>query len=423
MTSADAERRAWQILIAAFSAFVLLCGATVYALQWFFFQSTVSLDATLYVARGTVKVTVPNTLEPLAVSGQRTDLETGTTIQTDATSQAVVVFFDPGTNQPLGSLVIFRDSQIEITAMSAPRFGFNPAPYHIQVTGKPPGRGQLLIFASQEHPIDIEMITAQSISSMSKPGLYSFDVTDQRTHVTVSEGEAVVSARTDNQPVKLKSGNRVSVDETGETVTVLADETSLITNNDFSRPYSVGWKAYNQGDPAGSVYNSRVDGRDAVVIDRSQERWPNLILNHGETGLVQTLDSDVSQFNSLEMRVTLYVDEQNLSTCGVVGSECPLMFRLEYVDPGGVDRVYIHGFYAYDDRNLNYPFLCDTCRAEHDRINLRNWYTYSENLITLLPSEQRPIQIKQLSLYASGHAYKVYISEADLLGVKQPPTR
>ncbi len=101
--------------------------------------------------------------------------------------------------------------------------------------------------------------------------------------------------------------------------------------------------------PPGSVYNAVIDGRPVVVFDRSQENWPGIRLGHGETGLIQSIEMDVSEYPTLELRATFYVDEQSLSTCGQRGSECPMMFRIDYVDVQGGERAYITGFYALHD--------------------------------------------------------------------------
>jgi len=417
MTPTDAERRAWQILIGAFTVFLLLCSGAVYALQWFVFQSTIPLKATLFVARGTARMTTLNAQEPLAVTDSRTDLEVGTSVQTDVTSQAVITFYEPGSLEPIASVAIYRDSQIRIDSMSSPRFSFNPNGYEIKVWAEP-GRGHIAVVPGIQRPITFELETAHATSDIEQPSMIAFDVTDQRTQLGVIEGASTISSRAISQKMTFKKGSRVSIDRQSSAVTTQADEVGLITNSDFSRPYSIGWKAYDSSDPIGSAYNSRIDGQNVLVIDRSQDKWPNLTLNHGETGLSQTLDVDVSQMTTLEMRITLYIDEQNLSTCGVVGSECPLMYKLVYTDPTGAEQTYIHGFYANHDPSLSYPLLCDTCRAEHERINPRRWYTYSENLLALIPQEQRPITLKTFSIYASGHAYKVYISEANLIGAR-----
>ena len=95
-----------------------------------------------------------------------------------------------------------------------------------------------------------------------------------------------------------------------------------------------------------------------------------------------------------------------------------MMIRMQYVDVQGVEREFIQGFYAFHDASLSYPLTCDSCRAEHERVNLRTWYTYeSGNLLTNLPQEQRPAMIRQIRIYASGHGYRTYVTEVELLAL------
>jgi hypothetical protein len=214
----------------------------------------------------------------------------------------------------------------------------------------------------------------------------------------------------------LGDGQRSVIETHGDELRALEAERNLIMNSDFAQDFETGWDFYNDREPPGTAYNAVFDGRPVAVIDRSQENWPNLRLGHGETGLVQFLDTDISDHDYLELRATFYVQEQSLSTCGVAGSECPMMVRMVYDDINGTEQVYIHGFYANHDPAQGWPLACATCRTDHERIALNSWYTFeSGNLMALLPSELRPARVRQVSFYASGHAYKIYVSEIALL--------
>ena len=263
--------------------------------------------------------------------------------------------------------------------------------------------------------------TPQATTLLSLKGQYSIDVTDQSTQVTARTGQATVVDKTDDVSTDLPTGKRTVVGSNSSDLTLLDAEKSLLVNGDFSAGRgTVGWGLEVVGDPSGQVYFSSVGGRDSLVLDRSQANWPNTTLGHGETRLYQTVDIDVQSVTSLELRATFYVAEQSLSTCGVEGSECPMMIRMKYIDVAGIEQEYIHGFYAYHDPAQNYPQTCATCRADHERINMNTWYTFrSGNLLTLLPAEQRPAQIQEIAFYASGHAYKVYVGEISLLATAE----
>lgn len=410
------ERLAWRVLLASFIVFQLLCGSVIYLAQWFLFRSTVDMGLDLAAARGTVILTHPNTEEAIAVADRRSDLEQGTIIHTDSTSQALLTFVDPNTGQPVASLVLFRDSEITLNLAKAPRFGLNRAPYRIQVSSMS-GSSDVLILGNDHRGVQLDIVSPQATAQMTDSGKYSIDISEQDTQVTTYSGLALVIENGTDRKVVLANDERTVIGD-GEKPAILEAEQSILTNGDFSSLIETGWNSYNDREPPGAVQNVIFDRRPAVMIDRAQQNWPDEILGHGETGLVQFLDVDVSDYSYLEIRATFYVDEQSLSTCGIAGSECPMMIRMKYLDPEGQPQVFIHGFYATYDPGLDYPTICLSCRTDHERINLKSWFTYeSGNLITQAPT-QRPVHITELSFYASGHAYKVYVSEIELLVAK-----
>ncbi len=414
MKRPNPERLAWHILLSAFFIFLVLCGGTVYGIQWFIFQSTVNLSAELTVARGTPRVILPNTDQPIAVTDRLVDLGNNFVVLTDSTSQATLVLSDPRTEKPVASLTLFRDSEAKLVEARAPRFGLNTMPYRIQVESST-GHSEILILQNDRRGAILDLLSPQAASRITGHGQYIFDVSDQETRVTTRSGHAVVTKRDTGGKLTLTDNYRTIVDGDGP-LALLDAEQSLAINNTFTESRDIGWSFYNDREPPGSAYNTVFGGRSVVAVDRSQTKYPNQNLGHGETGLVQFLDVDVSQYSYLEIRAAFYIDEQSLSTCGVAGSECPLMIQMVYLDLEGQEWTFIHGFYAEHDPALAYPVTCATCRFEHERLNLQSWYTYeSGNIMAILPAEQQPVLVKKISFYASGHAYKVYVSEMSLL--------
>jgi hypothetical protein len=411
------ERAAWYVTLTAFAVFVLLCAALIYAIQWLLFQSTTPMTVALTVSRGTVSVIPPDTAAAIAVTDQRAPIEVETTIQTDSTSQGVLTFYAPGTDTPIASLVLHSDSSITLSQARAPRFSLNPQAYWIQIGGQV-GRSEALIFGADNRPVDFEIISTQAVTRMSERGHYIVDVGKENTRITTREGLASAASTLAGRTASVPAGRRAIVTAGRRPgISVIAAERQLLTNSRFGQPYTVGWNFYNDRLPSGKINNVNIQGREAVVIDRASAHFPNTPPTHGETGLVQFADLDVSGLAYLELRATFYIEEQSLSTCGVAGSECPMMLHMVYVDAYGTQRVWRQGFYASHDPSLGYPLACDTCRSEHKRVALRSWYTFETgNLMVLLPSEQRPAQILQVSFYASGHWYKVYVDEFALLG-------
>ncbi|MBN1427874.1 MAG: hypothetical protein JXB07_05770 [Anaerolineae bacterium] len=417
----DAERRAWRILVSFFMIFLLLCGSSIYLIQWYIFQSTVKLGANLKVARGTVRITLPNTQEPIAVTNERLDIQERTIIQTDEKSQAILTLRDPESGQPVASVVIFRDSEVILTRARTPRFRVNAAPYHLRITSSS-GRNEIAILPDIPKALQLEAISPHAVIQASESGLYIIEVAQQDTRVMVHSGQAIIIEKETKEQLTLSQNNHAEVDFQKHTITPLPDELPLVINSTFEQDPRLDWQIENNSDggPIALFRNVIFDGRPSVALDRSQSNWPDTILYHGEIGMSQEMDANVNPFASIELRATFYVDEQSLPLCGEAGSECPLMIRITYTDINGTERRFFRGFYGLPDDRQTAPLLCDSCRLEHERIALKSWYTYSENLKTVLPADQQPFRITEIYFYASGHAYKVYVSEVSLLGISSP---
>lgn len=411
------ERRAWRILLSGFFVFLLLCGSVIYVVQWFVFQSQIDMTILLTSARGTASLILPNTGEPIAVTDRRDDLEPGVVILTDSNSQASLTFVDPRSQDIIASLTLFPDSRVSIEEARSPRFGPNKSPYHILIHNSK-GHVELLLLQI-EREVELEVTSSQTLTQISQEGLYIFKAAEQSTIITTWMGQAAVIHQGSGEQVLLDGPAQVIASREEDELLELEPEISLLENPYFQEAYEQGWSFYNDREPPGTASNAITAGRPVVVIDRSQGNWPNTSLGHGETGLVQFLNLDVSEYDYLELRATFYVDEQSLSTCGVAGSECPMMVRMVYRDEEGTERVFIQGFYAAHQPELELPLQCATCRSPHQRINGHSWFTFeSGNLMTLLPDEQRPVELLQISFYASGHAYKIYVSEVNLLAAE-----
>jgi hypothetical protein len=416
----DRAAFAWRITVLAFAVFIALCMGIMYTGQWFVFQSRRPLDTRLIVSRGTVGLVAPNTQDPIAITDRRSTLSDGTRVQTDATSQATLLFIDQRTGETIASMVIFRDSRFTIQSKSGPRFGITNGDYLISLEDL---NGRFEITSNHSDVQQAFRMTLNSSEvqvSLLRHGQYLLNFSAQETKLTTRSGLATVIDNETGEDQTIKSNERGLV-RPGASIDLFDAEYSLVLNSGFERDYESDWLFYNDRLPPGTISNVVFDGQTAAVIDRSQERFTQPVQDHGETGLVQPLDLDVSSFGYLEFRATFYVEEQSLSTCGIQASECPMMVRFLYLDQEGVENVFIHGFYAFTDPGVQYPLACASCRIEHARINGQSWYTYeSGNIMALWPEEQLPVKILQVSFYASGWAYKVYVSEIDLLAAESP---
>lgn len=415
----DPTKIAWQVLLTSFGVFVLTLVATGYFAYWFVFQSRVPLSVDLAASRGTASINLPNTGDPIAVNTSRTNIENGVAVVTDSTSQALVEIYDnTGSSEPIAALVVFRDSEVILHEMTKPRFNVNQGEYEI-LAEVVSGQAEFRQFANQRRSSRLLIDTTFSSISAREPGTYFLDIDRSSTRLVVEEGQARVWKPGAQTFVRVREQEMVSINDIDNIVEVVDAPTSVLEHAAIVDGFEDAWLFYNDREPPGSAETVTFRGRHAVLIDRSSDKYPNEILDHGETGLVQNLNIVVDDYSYLGMTATFFVEEQSLSTCGSLASECPMMVRFTYLDEEGNEQIFIHGFYATHDPSLGFPLACASCQTEHERINAGTWYTFdSGNLVTAWPEERLPETITQVSFYASGHAYKVYVAELDLLALE-----
>jgi hypothetical protein len=204
-----------------------------------------------------------------------------------------------------------------------------------------------------------------------------------------------------------------------------SDVVPIEENNRIVNYIPTVWSCGNQAGstPRGNVITLSEDTRTVLQLVRGDGAS-----THGETFCKQGLSEgerwiNVSDYNFLELRTSLYIQYQSVGSCGERGSECPLMIRIDYLDINGNERVLFYGFYTTpDDR---YPPRCDSCWQDHIRIGEQVWYTFeSGDIFAILPPDQRPSSISSVYFYASGHQYDTRIGEVSFIaGNVQKPAQ
>ncbi|MBN1285337.1 MAG: hypothetical protein JXB47_08065 [Anaerolineae bacterium] len=418
------ERLTWLILLSAFGTFCAFCAGTILFTRWFVLESTTPLAVELSVSRNTVGVLVEGHAEETE-RGSRL-LDGPVTLTTDSTSQALLTFRDPYTGQVLTTFTLFRDSVVKIHRTSRPRFETSALPFTVEVIGQR-GHADVVIAPDLDRDVHFRVFTVYDTTiDMDQAGYYSIALGGDYIGVTTRAGEAVMRYREDQvRRVPVAQRGVVPGPTLEQPIVVEPAEINLVYNSSFLLyeptveagvvPLPAGWGCYNDqeelNEPRGQTIRDSLEGRPVLHIVR-QGQW----LNHAETGCRQPYpDIDLSAFSYLELRAVFYIKSQSISTCGVEGSECPVMLRIKYKDQDDELREWIHGFYTQYTVPA-WPLTCQTCRQDHDRINPGVWYTYeSGNLVDILPDEVKMQTLVEMRFYASGHAYEVMVDELSLL--------
>jgi hypothetical protein len=423
------HRLAWITMLGGLMIFFLLCVGTVVFTRWLVFESPTQLSVTLHVGRGTVGLAEPNVADEKAVRANAAVGEQDT-ISTDSDAQGYLAFTDPYSDQTIATVTLHNDSMITLSNANRPRFNLSDNAYTIRLEDM---RGHVDVWVRPNLDRDIQVRIESLLGTVriAHSGQYMLASTANEFQATVREGTAtLVSATSQTQHCAARTTARIAGDDLA--ISVGPAPVDLLGNSTFAQAGESDWPVewvcnftespQYPNAPSGNWDFTSVGGHSVIHIQRMQpEPGP------GTTGCQQMFGTngnglDVTAYDSLTLRVTMRIHHQQLSACGVDGSECPVMLYIKFGDQNGNEREWYHGLYADYTPGLGMT-ICDSCLVAHDRINKDTWYTYEKDL-TNLPVDWRPAMIETIEFSAKGHQVEVIIDEVSLLAspVTEPIT-
>lgn len=423
----NTQQLAWGVMLVSFAFFCVIAISALLGVRYFLFQSRVPLLSSVEVSRGTPTLTQVGNEITSAITKPR-EIFNNSTLTTDTLSQAPVSFTDATTGQLIANVTVENGSSVHLQQGTRPRFDWVSDAYWIEFE-EVYGIIDIFVPENLSRPVLLTFATTLGPSArFTSSGHFTLIAVGQRVQVVNYSGAALLG----NQPVP--SGHTGSVLGTGEDLQVALHVDQLgdaaFSENNFIdidqtsvRVRPQAWICRNTVDypdePMGSVGLSVVDSRPALRLFRGEGAD-----SHGETSCWHGLGPDmrglnVASYSSVSLRATFMIRSQSLSTCGTVGSECPLTLAMDYIpingDASNAIKWY-QGFYAFLDPNRMFPFICDSCSEQHEQITPDVWYTYEiRNLFEKFAPASRPETILNLRFYASGHQYEVYVSQMVLL--------
>ncbi|MFN8373509.1 MAG: hypothetical protein U0694_11630 [Anaerolineae bacterium] len=425
--SIEPERLAWGVLLIAFAVFCIICALLTVGVHFFLFESTINMQVAMTVGRGTPIITESDLVEQ-AVRVPR-EIFNGTNIVSPSEAQSTILFIDPQQNRRLiATVTVFSDSILTLLDAQRPRFDWSIGQYSIDLGGF---SGKLDVFVAEHLGREFRFTLRTESGAhiyLAGSGHYSIETTDSVVRVINRDGIAALVS-----PIEPQNGQSIPAGQQGliydsTAVTLAPAYVDLLRNSSFEETRDnpnipAVWECNSSADepPPGFFRSETVDERLVLRLIRADNAH-----SHGQTGCSQGFDPassgvTVTQYDQLFLRANFQVNSQSLNICGIRGSECPLMLRMDYVDINGTPRNWFHGFYAYIDRSSTVPTRCESCALEHERVTMGTWYTYvSDNLFTSFPPDQRPAAILSVQFYASGHQYDVYVTELSLLAGNLP---
>ncbi len=411
------QRLAWTVLIVAFALFLMLAVALPFGTRTLLVNSTRRQHANIVLAAGSVYVTRPSVGVPEALFGAMENLSPGARFETENASRAALSFAPPDNHSTLGTVQLYGDTEATLLELNTPRFQFSKRPHRIAVMLSR-GRLRASVALGVERPVAMIVHTPQAKITLERPGSYSVEVRANEALVSVRTGVATVSAQ--GKSTLLTRDERTTVSRGSAPAGVLRGERNLIENGSFSAPLTNGWTTFQNrqdaDESAGEVEVKVQQGRAALHFNRRGMSW-------AEVGIRQELGLDVRDYQELRLHLATWLAFQNLRNCGSLGSECPLMVRLEYQDAAGNGHEWLQGFFYLGSDSGSIPTRCVTCgtpTGNHLEIPLGRWHLYdSPNLMSLFgDTGSPPAIINAISFYASGHNFESYLTEVELQAVE-----
>ncbi|HEX8969586.1 MAG TPA: hypothetical protein VF937_17010 [Chloroflexota bacterium] len=390
-----AERRAWLILWLAFATFcALMFAAFKFAVDY---VSTAEVDqgATVTASRGQPVVSLPGSTEKTLL-GSRPDLGVGTVLWLDRSTPASadLQLFDDSKIKLLGG------STLELTRMEVGRFITQQAVLLTQSSGP--------VRYATGGPVDVRVPNA--VLHLAPRGDYTVWLDGDLTRVLVYAGEAHVSQPGTSVGLSVGEGRRVDIDSRGQVSAPTDLAMPLLTNSNFAQ-HDQDWQAHDVPNSPLDVNGARfwVAGPDtnsaALRVFRQSVK-----AEHGETGLVQKLDRDVSGFRHLWLQAWVRVDYADLSGGGTLGYEYPMMFQVKYEGPvQGSFIPWTNGLYYTNPDNR--PVLPGVAVLWPQG----EWKLYRVDLMDTDPTNV-PYRLLEFAVMGQGHSYDARVAEISLVG-------
>jgi hypothetical protein len=392
--STRARQRAWVCLAVAFGIWCLLAGSIAVTGWTYRRNATESPSATLNVERGTVFYSSPSASDQMrARPGMPAD--EGGIVEVGDNGRATLDLFDGSTIRVLGN------SKVELSVLRVGKFN----PDHTRlILGLIEGSAHFTIAGKLPYGREVVLNTPHGKVSLSK-GEYLVWVQDDGTRVSSYVGQA--KAGVDDHAVRLRDGQRALLPPDGFPRGPFPLAENLLKNGDFARQFQ-GWTMLDKYEPGRPdvggtrrLVEETIAGKQvqAMQIVRDTDKD-----THNETGIVQDINRDVSAYRNLAVTAWVKVSQASLSGGGYLGSEYPVMFRVNYTDERGGRPGWTHGFY--------YANLENRPTDNGEIIAQDQWYPFLGRL-TDLPD--RPIFIRSIEILSAGHDFDATIADVRLI--------
>lgn len=409
------ENLAWFVLVTSFLTCIALAVGIPTGIHWYVLNSTRPMVTMLEPRGGTITYQAAGD-DATVIVEDVTELKPKARIQLADDADALLLYYHPDDlNTPVGTLQLYGTTDLLLGDARTPRFSTSPLPHRMRLRVVHAVNMRITV-AGNGRNAEFELDTPQE-SVLLQPGSFALTVGKDQTELAVSVGRAVVTDPASGDKLALVPLQRMRITETGIDE-IYVGERDLMRNRNggFEEPLEDFWTVY--ADAAFAEEDKGEVRRAQIGDDQHLVFFTRVGQGHAETGIRQVLNQDIREVRSLRVRARIRIDAQTLPVCGSLGTECPIMIRMHYLDQeSNTVREWLQGFYVLEGENR--PF-CQSCewKAQHIKVpGFDVWYDYeSPDLLPLLAAQGfTPAAIVSVEVYASGWTYGSAIDEIAIL--------
>jgi hypothetical protein len=398
--AAAAQRRAWLCIIAGFIVWLVLVGLGLNAANTWRRTSYTAPPAQLLSKQGIVLYQGPRDSRPVSIA-ERTDLEEGAILELPASSEAVIrIDVDNST------IRLRPSSRLKLTTMRVGRFNRDLTQVRLEQLQ---GAASYQIAGELPDNREVEVRTphtpaAQDSLKLTK-GEYLVWAQPIGTRLLAYNGQA--RTEVNGNVIRLRDDKWVVLGpERPDLRQALDLPEHLIRNRDFTRGISEAWTPIEVGekgrpDVGGTrtIVNEVINGKPTRTLRLFRETEKD---THNETGLLQSIDREVSAYQKVTFSALVKVNSASLDGGGYAGSEYPMMFRIKYVAENGGIYNWVHGFYVKNDTNRPTEI--------GEQLEAGQWYSFTLEMMDL---PDRPAYVASLEVFAAGHDFDAQVANIE----------
>jgi hypothetical protein len=134
----------------------------------------------------------------------------------------------------------------------------------------------------------------------------------------------------------------------------------------------------------------------------------------------QSLDLDISEYPSLELRAWVRIVNQSIAKAGTLGTECPMTIRLTFKQRSPSDTEENRYFCIYvDETAADLPRDQKGSEFIYTPVHQSQWYNL-KYVLRNYDSLKEAYYLQSIVILANGHDYLSEISDISLLATQQP---